>query len=1093
MTPTVLTATHKAIAEARAKEQSMLQQLNVQHRATEMRMTEELRFLTVRDQQQNEQRQLLNNYYPEYGKTFGFAEGAASGASALAGGYAGLRVGGSSKMRFLTAGMGLVGGYIGGRSVAEAYSGTETSVQGRVHAQELARYGPGAAYAARSDWQGSQGQILGPESFRNEIAIPGELIANSWGLDSKTFVPGAMDLIESGLVSSPSKTKGREFRDALKDAAGIFKSMQSFFGSVDIAGLTSKIKQLQSAGFTTDDLSSLGRTMQGSSLAFAPERIRNEVYRAMEQAGSRASQMGIASSVAGQSVIAGYSSAYSEYGGLSAFDKSTFRTQQGLGSTISEVLNSTMSNPLLLAGGGDVATGLRNVTGNIDLTSPSGMREFKKTMYDVSSQMTTADQIRSLDTSVEGFMQMSPGLDRESAATALLGDPKKARAYMIHREGLQSTFETNMNYMSELDFSKSRYVGENELSKIMNNATSLRSDFRKKGMLDINTLGVQGTMLRHMANVSAYSSERVGADALMEADSLAGLWSGRALNRMGSTLFDESKDSIQSGIGTAYFGDNAFHKIGLKDPAGARRMAGEVSRVLEGYHSASVDPEGMDPGVLEALDEMESSGGSEVLLTRLKAEATTNNRGTSAKEMSNMAIQAGLPKVAAALANDELRGQFLRGAESRSKGFSTGLTRAMYNATSLNSSKDRISKLTNDLVSPHKSSSWVGGLGETLSNPVVSTGIGVVAGVATALVGTLGSGGLGVGAAAWGGLQVASAVAAGVGALGMGISALAGLSDDNISRAEATKMNASMYGTTLIVDLILGSFPDNLTGVWSRLTEMNKGDKLEAARAIPRTVYGSAYMIYKGNKDISEGEFVDAVVSRVTTQLRSLAKTNVYVNTVLTHYTENRGVLVNLASVMYSYLQGTESPASITEVVTSVGTKVVSLTSNVSESALGGADKRVAVARGLLAGGKGLDTLKTRSQYSATDVAKATAFSKEFGKVIDESIVRNDGDSMSIADTTDVQTIVSDTMKQLQDEGVKDKKTVQARVNEALVAKGFLQVDGGEGLLDQMQGVGATLKDRGELTDAAKNIVKAVLDDEGIKSEIRSLRSTNTI
>lgn len=1074
----------EAAIKADEKAKELLHSINAQHNDVQRRMSEELRFLTVRDQQRIEQRELIGKYFPEYGTPANFTTGIIGGASAVAGGVAGLKMPGSMSMKLAMATIGSATGYIAGSGIAEQAYGTETSISGKEHLAQLRRFGPMAAYTARSDWQNSQGSILSPEAFNLDVAMPAGEIARAWNLNEEQFLPGAMDLLSSGLVESPGSGSGRSFKTVLKEAAGIFKSMQSFFGSVDIAGLSQQIQKMQMAGFTPEGMTELGRSMQNSFLAFAPEDIRRQVQGSVISSGARMSALGLSANIGGQAAMAGYQSAYGNFGGLTGYEKSMFGTQGNLAEAISANMTSVMSNPLLMAGRGDVMSGLRSITGNIDLTSPEGMRNYRKAMYGLSSNISQSDQIESMDAAVEAYMNM--GLDRESAAEAVFGDPRRARAYMIQREGFSKTMDRNLELLSSLNIRNNSYVGEADLVSISGLAASSNANARTAGFTRMGNLGLQGTMLRHMARTRAWDSEGVTGDELSASNSYWGLYQARAVNRLGNSILGVS-DSFQNAVG--YKGDNDFQRLGLVNPGEAQRMAREISGTMSAYNAVAAGGD-VDPEVEEALTELASSGGSEIMLNRLKEEALTSGRGfSSTGEAANLSRNMGMNKVAKALSNDRLRGQFLQKLEGQNKGFGVGLTSTLYGARSLDATKDMIGSMTSDLFHSKKAPSLMRSAGEILKSPFMSTGIMAAGAIAGGIGGAV-LGPMGAAIGAWGGASKAGFASAAVMGLGYALTAIADADENNLSKDQAKRLNQTMYGTNLIVSMIIGSFPENLTSLIKRLADIDSTDKPEACRAAARAIYGEAYNLFKSSPEITEEDFVPRVTEAVMNQLSQISVSNPYLAQIYEKYATNKVVLQRVVTTIFSYLSGHSSPASPETIVSAVGTEVEQITANSIKNSIGDADRKVAAARNLLETknqGKVKD-LQNRAMVEETDVNRQTQLMKGIMDATKGTVTNVEGGTnlQDPEQASKFYNVLIKAAQEIREEGVTGVDAQNAKVRQALEAEGFRSEMGFKDLFGLLTGVQQNLKTSKELSPVVKKIVADVLGDTDIKEAIRS-------
>jgi len=1076
----------KSQEEARRSADALLNKINQQHEDIQRRMNDELRFLTTTDQRKLERAELISSYFPEYGRKSGFKEGLISGGAALVGGLVGMKIPGLSGFtRASAAAAGASFGYIASDSIMGERSGREDSISGLQHQENLRKYGPMATYTARSDWQ-SGINIMGPEAFELEVARPGGEIARAWNLNPKQFVPGAMDLLSSGLISSPSAEKGRSFNNVLKEAAGIFKSMQSFFGSVDIAGLSNQIKQMQQAGFTPGGMTDLGRQVQSSIMAFAPENIRNDMYSSVIQAGSAARSRGLAASVGGQAAITSYGSAYSSFGQLSEYDKSTFRTQSGLAGAITSNLTNVMANPLLMAGKGDMMTGINQILGNIDLTSPGGMRTYRKAIYGMSASTSASDQLDTLDSSVENYMSTF-GLDRESAAEALLGDPVKARAYMIQKEGFARTQEKNLSLAAAMSIHSGSFASKSELSDITGQMTSMTSSVRAAGFKKFTQLGTQRQMLSHMARARAWESESVTAEHFMGGNNLFGYLPVRPQRRLERNIRYGLSDIGEEAIGTDYFGDNDFHRLGINSPGEASKMALEVSEVLEGY---SMNPERMDPAISEAISEMNRSGASELMVGRLKEEMQSSGDPLrNPEEAAKLARKFGMNKVAAVLSDNRLRGQFLQQAEKDNKSFATSISRNLYGKASLDPTKSLLGSLTGNVFRAEKTKSVTRAMGGMLSNPLLSVGVAVGVG-ALAIGATVLTGGgalAALGAGAMVGMKAGGVMTA-ISLGGLGLMALADTGEGNLSKSAAKQLNESMYGTTAVVNMIVGSLPDDITSVFGRYSEFRAGERVPAARFTSDTIYGRGKAIIEGNPDISKDEFIKTVSEEALAEFAKLSSESGFIASIYNHYTSNKGILLRLIELIYSYLSSHKSPASKATISDAVASRVQTLTASPTSNIFGEGDQKVAAARRVLEKGKPgqFSDMLGRVKFESSDVKQQQQLAKSLLSAAKDTITTADGQEITgVEGAQKLMATIGAAAKKIEDDDIKGEAERNKVLTDALEGGDFKSEVGYKDIVNLFRGVSTSAETIKKMSPEIALIVQNVLENDAVKAAIK--------
>jgi hypothetical protein len=1080
----------RAEEEARKKASETLRDLDNKHAAISERMSESLRYLTVNEQRRMEQTQLLRQYYPEYGKEAGFREGTIGGAGAIAGGYGAFRLsramGHGSIGMAVMAGMGAIGGYGLGRIGAEESAGTMTSITGLKHQDQLNRLGPMAVYAARGDWQNFQGSVPGPEYFKSSIGAPASAIAESFGLNPSQFLPGALDLMSEGIVASGSASPGRSVRDALKESAEIFKAIQAFFGTVDIAGLTGKIKQLQAAGFTPSSMTEMGRAMQRSTLAFAPEHIRELVQSMVTQSGAAFSGMGLSASLGGQSAIAGFESAFSNFGKLSDYERSVFRTQEQLGQTLTGIMGAPLSNPFLMMGGGNASRGLDRIARNFDLASPGGIRDYKKALFEVSSNIGMSEQVGIIDNGVESMMEMFPGTDRETAAQMFFQDDEKAMAYMVQYRGRGDTLARNVGMFGKMKVSG--FMNRDQMESALTRAADPR--MRLGGISAINASGGQGSMLRHMIRMRSYGGTAVTAAELAQGDTMFGVSTlgyidRRALSRLWNNVSDVPMDWADANIMSMFgkgSGEDMYSRFLNRSPMGARQLADETASVIQGYETASSSGVSSSD-VKEALRTVTSSAGSSRMMRVLTEEMQTSGRGMDYNEMAGLASSMGMNDVAAVLRDPSKRGEFMRGLEQTDNRMATVMSRSMFGSSSL----DNVRRLRADMNAPVfreiKGGGTLASIGSILSNPITSTATGLVFGVAaTALTAATGLGALAAGAKFFGIGMMGSQM------LGAGFTALGGLSASGVSKEMAQKLNNEAYGVEAVVMSIVGTFPEDMFSMFKAQMLYKPEDRVEAAHGAAVAIYGKASQLYAQNPDMKETDMMQAVYTHVLASLSGISQSNGYADVLIEHYRRNGAVFLGKAiGVILSYLSGVESPETPGVIADRVREKVQGASrgwlTSVNER------KEIEAYRLMMKDGSTFDQIKARAGTTREEGVRASRSMEDMSRVIKENIRSASGAKVTTAeDIQKVTTAINRGMAGIKPEDAGDRTKVEEAAGRALAEAGYTAGEGGmERLIHLMEGVYTKSDKSMEMSTTAKRILEDILSDPGISGKLRNI------
>lgn len=856
-------------------------------------MQEQIRFTTVAEQRAMEQQALVQGYFPQAGKTSGFMGGmlpamVGMGAGLLTRGALGSM--GYGAMGQIIGGVGA--GVMGYGLTSGAYEeglGTAASASGQQGLARLQQIGPMSAYVSRQNWQADQGYIRPHDYFMASTAMPAQQIAESFGLNPAQFLPGAMDLVGQGLIAPATSAEGRGMTDVLKDAAVIFKGLQSFFGSVDIEGLKGQIGAMMQAGFTPEGMASLGRSMQASTLAFAPESVRAQIYQSMIQSGAALTQHGMSAHLGGEAAIYSHGTARYAFSGLSDYDKVLFRSPEGLGQAISTNIMREALNPLTVAGAGDPLQGMTNLAASIDMTGPGGMRRMRRAMYELSTTMSEGDLRANLDRRIRDTAETF-GLDEEDAATAVLGDPQAARAYMIEREQRGETLQRNLGI-----FTEARIAGPAGVE-------SLRHLYARP----LTGSGIESQAMRGALRYYADPHMREG-DMLAE-HALGGLWNrrgwdrttSRAVRGVGARVSNELRELTSLDFTGEGLRQRAERQSGrsLRDT-----IATELGGMFEGYGDARVQATGdLTSRFRDALNLLHSIRG-QTFVARLR-EAVNAGSTLSMSDMAGYARELNLPELAEVLSDPQQAGAFLQAMER--EGFtdvSAAITRGAFGVSSLHQSLARSIALEQDVFQRNESLGVMGTIGQVASNPMVAGAGGLITGVGVSVV-----------AGPLAGVQAGATTMSLVAGAGTGLQALARLRPGYLSRDAADQLNKSAYGEQALVWAILSLLPENFftfTGSTFGFSN-NKEDRAAAAITLVTSIYAAGRRVFRSQESIDEETFTIEVWNSVLDDLNQ--SQNIRGNAQLRRVVQDlqatgRERLQNTLRVLFAYLDGTNSPA----------------------------------------------------------------------------------------------------------------------------------------------------------------------------------------
>lgn len=1049
------------------------------HEAMEQRMSEQLRFLTERDMQQRQQLQSIADYYPQYGRASGFTGGMISGASAVAGGYGGIHLSralGFGKLgQVLTPALAAMTAYGTASTIYDEGAGSEDSLSGAYNRNIMNQVLPMASYHARSNWQTQEGYIQSPELFRTSVAAPADAIARSFNLNPAQFLPGAMDLMREGMVAPTSAESGRSITTALKESALIFKAIQSFFGSVDIAGLTQQIKTLQAAGFTPEGMTDLGRAMQQSTLAFAPENIKQMVYQQVVQTGGQLSQYGVSAHLGGQAAVMGMEAGYRGFGKLSAYDRTIFRTQEQYGQAITGVFSSGMANPFLTLGRGDAMEGLMSASSRFDLATAQGQRDFKRQMYEVTSQLSATDFIKAKDSQVEQAMQVF-GMDRESAAASVFGSTEQARAYMLEREQRGDLLASNVKALTGTRMGM-QIMSESDILGTLKNASSeIDTPARLQALRKLRGNSSQASALRHMINARTMSSRGFDAEDITAGDVAGGYFNRRAFGRLVAGTYEAGGDWVDTELNSMLDPSMGATSVPrLRNVAGASEdIALTLSGLTRGYSEGYGD--NVDGDVERAVERYRRSGQSVLIRDRLEEELRSSGRGARSGEvMAGVMRSEGLGEVAAIMADPRKAGQFLRRLEKYDKRSAEAISRSFTGQRSLDPMKAMLSSLNSDVVRPMEDS-VLNTIGTAMQNPLVSAGSMVAGGIVMGLV--TGGNPLGIAKGAFFAPVLTQY-------LGKGLSSLSTLSEGHISEDLAKQINAGAYGAHAVVMAIVGSMPEDMFSAPKAFAGVVVNDRIQATEIVSRIMYGNMREEIQKNPDAGPEGLWGVIRDALINDLSAVSKSNYYASVLVEHYRNNPGVIRKAVEVIYGYMKGVDTPEN-EEVITS---RVRESVEKAAKEGLTGTTQKQTITGYRQALMHNTSDLATRAGVQdAAVVQKEGRLFASISDVLSSKVTTSDG--KKITDPTkirDLYNAIQSSVAGLSDSEQRDPAKLEQVMKQAVEGQGYKAKGAVSDILAAIQGQVATKESSIKLSETTKQILKSILDDGELTMQLRKV------
>lgn len=1049
----------------------LLKTLQDTHNSQRQKMEEHLRMLNNSQQQMLEQKSMLQQYYPEYGKQLSFVSNAYIGAITAGAGYGGLKLAqltgrgikGTAAMALGAATLGLGVSSLGFNEI----DGTENSRLGSLHREHINTFGPMDIYTTRSAWQDLQGNVLSPDSFKNEIAMPSNNIAQSWNINPAQFLPGALDLMRQGIVAPASSETGRSFRTALKEAAEIFKAVQSFFGSVDIAGLSAQIKQLQQAGFTPENMTSLGRAMQASTLAFAPDNIKQEAFSNALDYGTMFSQKGYGASYGGLAALQGFTSGYSAYGNMTDYQKTIFRTPEELSQSFTNILASSAINPITAMGAGDPMAGLQNILSNYDMLSRQGQREFKKAQYELTANMSASDQYSLLTKNIDYIKGLFPNLDEETAAEIVLKDPKSASAYMLFKKSTQDTLSKNINLFRRSSIAPVGSFSENNLTK----ALQIARDFSdNKGTAAISALSKLGSgrsaALRRLVLSNAYQGLQLDNADLTTPLSMGGYFDSKVLRKWSDEAnyaLEWSDDNIASVIpGRA---GNMWQRLSNPQIANISQM---LTGIEEGYSTKDL-PSEFGNNYTGIRSEMALFGAE--LSRRLKEERLDTNRGiANVGTVRNIFSSLGMTESAAYVGNDARKlGVYLRAANLADRELEGELTQNILGISSVSDMYSGVNLADQKIASARPGSTGLRMMSGVFSNPIVGSAMGLIAGGAAA-VATGGAGFMGGFTLGMGGSIL----------LGKTLGGLNTLSSDYLSEQQASDINASAYGVNVVIGVLKGLIPESFLSRVSALMESYTVEKLDAVKGFTRLFYGK-FISAKETRRLTNTNMRQVVQQLCDETLSDLQKTSS--NPMLAELTNgiDRNKLIRAGHIIGNYVLNNTDVAPVVEVAEAVTSSLQEVIEsplsdstnlqdiNFWQNALENRDPAA------------LMSLSERGAMSQADQFKRTAASNALKEAISNRVRSAGGESLTNKELATLQTKIMTAIHDLPSTAGEDEAT--AAVAQSLNELGY---DSGNAnrLVMSIKGLSDTIDKSSKMSKVAEQVINSLLQKNSSSRKI---------
>lgn len=788
------------------------------------------------------------------------------------------------------------------------------------------------AYWTRGNWASSMNQPYNPSYFRTEFENPLQGAANMLGVSPAQLGPGVADLTSMGWVDGTDK--GRNAKSVIQDATVLFKSLEMFFGSVDIPGLAQKLSQMQSAGFTPDTMVRAAATMNSSIFAFAPEGIRNQVIAEATNLGGQFTAMGYAPSLGADVAVRNREVSYNQFSKLNDYSKFMFRDPSNLTGMLNNIETSFMAKNGLagIVGNGDTLQGFMDLNSQFDLSSFKGRRDFKRQQYEMTKGMGESDILMAVTSQARNMQEML-GVDYETALEAVTGSYEGAQAVTVSLTNLAETRAKRIADLTALSPKiTSSYARAGE-SSIMSGvfghlpreaqAAVIRGKEGERGLqifngLRFNTLNINSLSEsdRDMAkrimldmDGTALSGFSAGAYNLAQADMKGAIASELYSSDQATAMFPWQR--MGAGVNEAYStfisapGKLGAEFLGTQQENIYRRVASDTGKYIESFSRAqlsvasggAVSNEGkMIADAISSVPALQSQ------LLEISASGRTLGRETFAQMLTGV----GLGNIAALVkSNPAALGEAIQELKKRGQvGIANSLTYTIGQGIDIGENQlFTQGTFALDFATETRGKSAIfGAAADFMSNPYVAT-LASAGGVVT------GAAGIALGMPIIGGtVAVLTTAPLALGYLEQSIL------NPGISEEAADSANKKMFGLNTVVYAI-GSLTANLYdddkasfGGDDFFNLFNRDAKSRDVVNLAAAIYQIAVTSFKSKQGISVTEFASSFKDKLASSNLS-AGNQAYAAWQKKIVSENSQMLNNAISVIFAYFKGTREPA----------------------------------------------------------------------------------------------------------------------------------------------------------------------------------------
>jgi hypothetical protein len=845
-----------------------------------------VQFQSMAQQQGVLNNQIMQSYYPFTQESSLVANAAEAGipmiAAGLAGKYAmGARGSLASGIKAAAAVGGLT--YAGVTPTIEYMRGSTDSIDASAAMERLQSSGRMNAYMSMSNWAAQSGMAYSPDVFATEFEEPSRQYASMLHVTPEQLAPGVADLVSQGIVAGTGH-RGRGMSEVLKEATVIFKALESFFGTVDITALRSKINEMQAAGFTPESMAHAANALQSSIFSSAPEPIRKLVTDRAIKAGNEYSDLGMAPSLGAELYVTGYESAYRQFGQMDEYNQFRFRSPSRMAAIQQEAVQNYMQEGGFFSaiGGGDTMAGLSTVVNKFDMTTPQGYRDYERYRFEQTMNMGAADVNRTITAQAQDIAKVY-GVDFETGLEMILGSREAATAFMVtlkdRGERVSDIAAITRDFGGrEVDMARPEYIAASAMGKIT------------------------PTSLGAAAVQMAESQMRGAVDPRMLRDTsvLGGYFNPERFTMEFQSLGRSAELTAQSTLRTGAYTKELEQNIG-----GQAQLLSGVTRGMQ-----SIDDAGgkLSEDVEAAITDLIWNSGARGVLLRAATAGQIVDRQTLASELQNV----GASKAAALIrdASGEKLGQLYQGLQER--GYSEHvrlLNQALFGGVDI--SGDFASMVLNtQLFTKTAPSEFSQALSKT-GNALLAAGgaaYGVAGGAAitTAVLPFAApvTGVVAAGASAVG--MAASISGAAVKGTGMIYESLMGT---ELSVAEASQMDADAWGGELVINAIASLFV-SMKSFFGSLFSYHEKDKINLITNTGNAIYGYLYnKVYIDKSNASEEVLTDEIVTLLRRDADNLGEEG-YGKEIITRMTDGPDLqkLRNVVAITINYLKKEKTP-----------------------------------------------------------------------------------------------------------------------------------------------------------------------------------------